>query len=237
MLNDSPAPSAHRRNLLVRVGVVVLAMLLATVAAAALVPAAVHALAFFLAMLVILAICALPFALIFGIVYLVTHSGRPAAPAFVAPHPLGPAGPAAFGQAPHPGHAPRRPMVTPGGLPPRLQGIVARIHDKVGALRSPGQWPLLSPEDQLQVERVTDEYLPAVLGSYRSIPRGTQDWPVREGGPSVLEVIEHQLNLLDQSLDAVAERVFQAGAAHLLAQQQFLQERLGQHAPEELTIR
>ncbi|MGH7912049.1 MAG: hypothetical protein ACREOV_10025, partial [Candidatus Dormibacteraceae bacterium] len=99
------------------------------------------------------------------------------------------------------------------------------------------QWGLLSPEDQMHVDRIIGEYLPAIVKTYHGVPRGTQDWPVKEGGPTVLDLVEHQLTLLERGLDAIADRVFKAGAAQLLAQQQFLQERLGDQSPSELTIR
>jgi hypothetical protein len=230
-----------------RVALIVFLLLLATVVAAAIVPAALHALAIVMALLVGLAICALPFATVIGIVLLVTGRHRRTTPAMYAypyppgpglqgPRPHHPAAPAA--RSPYGPGAPAPPRIDPAAeLPARLQALVVRIRDKAAALRNPGQWHLVPPEDQVQLDRIMGEYLPAILNTYRGIPRGAQDWPVREGGPSVVDVVEHQLQLLEQGLDAIADRVFKAGAEQLLAQQQFLQDRLGDGPPGELTIR
>lgn len=88
----------------------------------------------------------------------------------------------------------------------------------------------------MQLDRIVGEYLPAILNTYRGIPRGTEDWPIQDGGPSAVDAVEHQLRLLEQGLDAIADRVFKAGAAQLLAQQQFLQERLLEQGAGELQI-
>lgn len=231
----------HRSHVstLARVTLIVFLLLVATVLAAALVPAALHALAIVLGLLLVFAICALPFATVVGIVLLVTGHHRRVAPAMhAAPYPDGPR-PAA--PAPRPPYAPlaaARPRADPAAaLPPRLRALVARIHDKAAALRDPRQSHLVPPEDQVQLDRIVGEYLPAILHTYWGIPRGAQDWPVSDGGPSVVDVVEQQLHLLEQGLDAIADRVFKIGAAQLLAQQQFLQDRLGEAPPGELTIR
>ncbi|MGH7910655.1 MAG: hypothetical protein ACREOV_02925, partial [Candidatus Dormibacteraceae bacterium] len=212
----------------IRIALIVVALLAATVAAATLVPTALQALGFMFALLVGFAICALPFAMVLGIVWMITRAARPARPAMYT-YPPGPGLQGQRSSAPYP-RAPRPPGPPHGRLdptselPPRLQAIAARIHDKAAALRSPSQWGLLSPEDQMHVDRITGEYLPAIVKTFRSIPRGTQDWPVREDGPSAVDLVEHQLTLLERGLDAIADRVFKAGAAQLLAQQQAQQQ-------------
>lgn len=231
---------------LARVAVIVFLALVATVIAAALVPAALHVLAIVIGLLIVFAICALPFATVVGIVLLVTNRHRHVAPAMHAyPYAGGPGlhgmrGPHAgvpAGRPPYGPIAPGRPRTDPAAdLPPRLQALVARIRDKAAALRDPRQENLVPPEDQIQIERIIGEYLPAILHTYWGIPRGAHDWPVSDGGPSVVDVVEQQLHLLEQGLDAIADRVFKAGAAQLLAQQQFLQDRLGEGSPGELTI-
>lgn len=238
----------HRSNVstLARVTLIVFLLLVATVLAAALVPAALHALAIVIGLLVVFAICALPFATVVGIVLLVTGRHRHVAPAVhAAPYPGGPGlqdvrDPRQAAPAPRPPYAPLaagRPRTDPtAALPPRLRALVARIHDKAAALRDPRQSHLVPPEDQVQLDRIVGEYLPAILHTYWGIPRGAQDWPVSDGGPSVVDVVEQQLHLLEQGLDAIADRVFKIGAAQLLAQQQFLQDRLGEGPPGELTI-
>ena len=235
------------------VALIVIALLVAMAAIAAIAPVILDALGVLLVLTVGLAICALPFATVLGIVLLVTRSHRRPAPAMYgyppAPglHPQRQTRPYAPGPEPGATTGPlyaapvppqrRRPADPLADLPPQLRALVARIHDKAAALRDPRQWHLVPPEDQVHLDRILGEYLPAILNTYRGIPRGAQDWPVRDGGPSVLEVVEHQLRLIEQSLDAIAERVFKMGAAQLLAQQQFLEERLGEDPPGELTIR
>lgn len=223
---------------LARVALIVLLLLAATAVLSVLVPAALHTVAIVLALLVGLAICALPFATVLGIVLLITRRQRAAAPAMYGYPPPRPMPPPARWPQGVPGPAPSRPRPDPAtDLPPRLQALVVRIRDKAAALRDSRQWHLLLPEDQPQLDRIVGEYLPAILHTYRGIPRGAQDWPVSDGGPSVVDVVEHQLRLLEEGLDAIADRVFKAGAAQLLAQQQFLQDRLGPEQPGELTIR
>ena len=227
-----------------RVALIVFFALVATVVAAALVPAALHALAIMVGLVIVFAICALPFATVIGIVLLVTGRHRRTAPAmypnaYPAPGLHDPRGPRPVAQAtpPYGRFAPGRPRYDPAAdLPPRLQALVARIRDKAAALRDPRQWHLVSPEDQIQLDRILGEYLPAILQTYFGIPRGAHDWPISDGGPSVVEAVEQQLILLEQGLDAIADRVFKAGAAQLLAQQQFLQDRLGEGPPGELSI-
>lgn len=225
-----------------RVALIVFLALLATVVAAAIVPAALHVLAVVIALLIGFAICALPFATVLGIVLLCTRGRRQVGPAMYAhPYPPGPGlhdvrGPRPA-RPPYGAMAPGRPHTDPAAdLPPRLQALLARIRDKAAALRDPRQWHLVHPEDQIQLDRIVGEYLPAILHTYRGIPRGAHEWPVTEGGPSAVDLVEQQLQLLEQGLDAIADRVFKAGAAQLLAQQQFLKERLGEGAPGELTI-
>ncbi|MBO0701392.1 MAG: hypothetical protein J2P38_00560 [Candidatus Dormibacteraeota bacterium] len=237
---QTPSTSRWYLNTLARVVLIVGILLAATAVIAFLVPAALHLVAIVMALLVGFAICALPFATVLGIVLLITRRQRVATPAM-------------YGYPPAPGlHAGQRPRPYPQGprpippgirrgdpfadLPPRLQALAARIRDKATALRDPGQWHLVPPEDQVQLDRIIGEYLPSILHSYRGIPRGTHDWPINDGGPSVVDVVEHQLHLLEQGLDAIADRVFKVGASQLLAQQQFLEDRLGDRPPGELTI-
>lgn len=247
-------PHRHWALTLGWIALIVVALLIVTAAIAAIAPIVLDALGVLLALAFGLAICALPFATVVGIVLLITRSHRRPAPAMYG-YPPAPGVQAGRGPGPYPpGPQPVAPAVGPlhaapapaqprrqtnprADLPPRLHAILARIHDKAAALRDPRQWHLVPPEDQVHVDRVLGEYLPAILNTYRGIPRGAEDWPVRDGGPSVVEVVEHQLRLLEQSLDAVAERVFKTGAAQLLAQQQFLEDRLGEGPPGELTIR
>lgn len=209
---------------------------------AALGPPALVAIGALVALLVGFAICALPFAAVLGLVLLITRHHRASAPAMYAypPYPLDPQPAAVPGRRPgraaaSPVRSRRRPDPA-ADLPPAVQGLVVKIHDKIAALRDPRQWQLVSPEDQIHIERIGGEYLPAILETFRSIPRGTEEWAVDPEGRRAVDLVEHQLRLLEQGLDAIAERVFKAGAAQLMAQQQFLEDRLGEGSPSELWI-
>jgi hypothetical protein len=254
------APHRHWFVTLGWVALLLIALLVVTAGVAAIAPLVLEGLGVLLGLMFGFAVLALPFATVVGIVLLITRSNRRTAPAMYgyppspglqggpgpgsgpyppAPQPPSPAAGPLHG-APAPVPAPARSRRQPNSdadLQPRLQALLARIHDKAAALRDPRQWHLVPPEDQVHLDRVLGEYLPAILNTYRGIPRGAEDWPVRDGGPSVIDVVEHQLRLLEQSLDAIAERVFKTGAAQLLAQQQFLEDRLGEGPQGELTIR
>ena len=126
--------------------------------------------------------------------------------------------------------------LTTSDLPPEIGGMVARICDKTAALRSPDQSGLLTVEDREHVERTLDEYLVHVLATYRALPKGSEQWQVEPEGETAIQLVLRQLHLLEESLDRIAQRVFQAGAAQLTAQQRFLEERLGERSPHDLGL-
>jgi hypothetical protein len=111
-------------------------------------------------------------------------------------------------------------------LPPELAAAVSRIRDKARALQSPEQSPLLQAEDRQRIESLINEFLPQALATYQSLPRGSHEWEVEAGGSTPRQVLERHLTLLEESLDAIARRVFEAGAAELVAQGKFLEETL-----------
>jgi hypothetical protein len=121
-------------------------------------------------------------------------------------------------------------------LPPEIAARVERIQDRAAALRSPGQSVFLSAEDQQHIDRTLNEYLPNCLATYQALPAGSADRAAGPEGETAGELVERQLGLLEESLDAIGQRVFQAGAAQLVAQQRFLEERLRPHQEADLHL-
>jgi len=184
-------------------------------------------------MLAFVGICSLPF-VGFGLaVYGLVNAFRPNTPlADWAPARLVTRGHRAAQAAvnPAPGAA------AGADLPPGIAAMVERVRDRAAALRSPGQSELLSPEDQQHIDRTLNEYLPNCLATYRSLPAGSADWAAGPEGETAGQLVERQLGLLEESLDRIGQRVFQAGAAQLIAQQRFLEERLRPAAESDLHL-
>ena len=181
--------------------------------------------------LVVVGCLALPFLLVGLAVYGLSRlmaSGRPAGH---VPRPLTPPpGPPA-----PPGVAPTVEPRAPD-LPPDLAAQVSRIQEKAAALQSPEQQPYLHVEDRRRVEETVEEYLPRILATHRAFPPGSEGWTVESGGSTVRDLLARQLTFLEENLDEIARRVFQAGADHLLAQQRFLEERFQRELPGELQL-
>lgn len=182
-----------------------------------------------------LAFVALPFVLlgfaVYGVAQLLKGRDRkPDAGAGAPPAPATFAAPA----APTPGPGP---SVAPSTLlPPELAAAVARIRDKARALEAPEQSPLLSADDRQRIESLVGEFLPQALSTYQSLPKGSQDWEVDAEGTTPRQVLEKHLKLIEDGLDKIARRVFEAGAAELMAQGRFLEETLRVHKGEELSL-
>lgn len=175
---------------------------------------------------------ALPFLLVGLAVYGLSRlmaNGRPAGHVHRPPMPP-PPGPA----APRGVWGPAEPR--PPDLPPDLAAQVARIQEKAAALRSSEQQPYLHVEDRRRVEETVEEYLPRILATHRAFPRGSEGWTVESEGTTVRDLIARQLTVLEENLDDIARRVFQAGADHLVAQQRFLEERFQRQLPGELQL-
>jgi hypothetical protein len=118
-------------------------------------------------------------------------------------------------------------LSTPPGadLPPEVGAQVARIHDKVAALRAQEKAAFLGGEDRQHLDQIQGEYLPNALATYRALPTGSNDWQVEPQGETAEQLLAKQLRLLEESLDTIAKRVFEAGAAQLMAQHEFLEQR------------
>jgi hypothetical protein len=130
----------------------------------------------------------------------------------------------------------RSELEPPAGLPAEIAAEEARLRDKAAALRSPGQSVFLTAEDQQHIDKTLNEYLPNCLATYQGLPSGSADWPAGPKGETASQLVERQLRLLEESLDRIGQRVFQAGAAQLVAQQRFLEERFRPRAPADLEL-
>jgi hypothetical protein len=170
--------------------------------------------------LVVLGLFSLPFVAaglaVYGLAKLLRPNSRPPVPATSRPADLPPA-PAAE-------------------LPPGIAAKVARVHERAAALRSPAQSVFLSPEDQQHIDRTLNEYLPNCLATYQALPRGSADWAAEPGGETASQLVERQLLLLEENLDRIGQRIFHAGAAQLVAQHRFLEERLRPQPPGDLEL-
>ncbi|MBO0682909.1 MAG: hypothetical protein J2P45_07120 [Candidatus Dormibacteraeota bacterium] len=130
-----------------------------------------------------------------------------------------------------PGLAPPRaaqplPSDSTAGLPPQVAEMVARIQAKAAALRGTNQSTFLGPDDQHHIDSLLNQYLPGCLATYRALPQGSTSQPADAEGKSADQLVMEQLALLEQGLDQISRRVLRAGAAQLIAQQRFLEERL-----------
>jgi hypothetical protein len=187
-------------------------------------------LAIFVVLLVlafVLAVLAAPFLVVvlavYGLVKVLRRGPAPAGAAAAAPAPVGPlvaqALPAQPADAPAAAQAPAE-------LPPEIAAQAARVRDRAIALRSADGARYLGAEDQDLIERTLSQYLPGCLATYQALPRSATSQPMEAGGKTADQLVADQLRLLEESLDRVARRIFEAGAAQLVAQQRFLEERL-----------
>lgn len=129
-----------------------------------------------------------------------------------------------------PGPAPPRAVPPPPDstvdLPPQVAEMVGRIRGKAAALRGQHQSTFLGPDDLHHIDSLLNEYLPGCLATYRALPQGSTAQPADPEGKSADQLVLEQLALLEQGLDQISRRVLRAGAAQLIAQQRFLEERL-----------
>ena len=213
------------------VAVLVSLGILATLAVVANLPQLLIALLVVGGVLVVVGFLALPFLLVGLAVYGLSRLMAGGRPAGHVRRPLTPPpGPAA-----PPGVAPAVEARDPD-LPPDLAAQVSRIQEKATALQSPEQQPYLHVEDRRRVEETVEEYLPRILATHRAFPRGSEGWTIESEGTTVRDLLGRQLTFLEENLDEIARRVFQAGADHLLAQQRFLEERFQRERPGELQL-
>jgi hypothetical protein len=162
-----------------------------------------------------------PILLVFGIYKLVRHQRR------VAPWAAG--ADASWAPAPPP---PRDPYA---GLPEELRVLADRIHGKATSLLGSGRFPTGSRNLHL-VRRTLDEYLPATLQSYLSVPPGSDERVAAPDGRTTIQVAHDQLTLLETKLDEVADDLWQADVQRLLANERFLEDHFGRREPDELKI-
>jgi hypothetical protein len=175
----------------------------------------------------VLGVLALPFVVAVLAVYGLVKALRPgpaaAGAAAAGAAPVGP--PTAQALPSQPAAAPPGAQA-PAELPPEIAARAARVRDRAIALRSADGARYLGAEDQELIERTLSQYLPGCLATYQALPRSATSQPMEAGGKTADQLVADQLRLLEESLDRVAQRVFEAGAAQLVAQQRFLEERL-----------
>jgi hypothetical protein len=175
----------------------------------------------------ILAILAAPFLVVvlavYGLVKVLRREPAVAAAVRAGPAPVGPLAAQALPSEPAP--APGAPQAA-AELPPEIAAQAARVRDRAIALRSADGARYLGAEDQDLIERTLSQYLPGCLATYQALPRSATSQPMEAEGKTGDQLVAEQLRLLEESLDRVTQRVFEAGAAQLVAQQRFLEERL-----------
>jgi hypothetical protein len=121
-------------------------------------------------------------------------------------------------------------------LPADVRGQADRIHGKATSLlQQAGRFPAGSRNFHL-VRRTLDEYLPATLHSYLSLPPGSDDRVAAPDGRTTIQVVRDQLALLETKLDEVANDLWQSDVQRLLANERFLEEHFGRREPAELRI-
>jgi hypothetical protein len=172
-----------------------------------------------------------PFLLGFGIYKLVSRQPRAMPPLSTAP---------AATWAPPTAPPPPQPVAAPpdpfARLPVDIRAAADRIHGKATSiLQQTSRFPAGSRSYHL-VRRTLDEYLPATLHSYLSLPEGSDDRVAAPDGRTTIEVTRDQLSVLETRLDEVANDLWQADVQRLLANERFLQEHFGRRESDELKI-
>lgn len=160
-------------------------------------------------------------------------------PRVVYPYPLvpAPAGSApGWAPATAPPPAAQPPPDPLARLPEELRARVDRIRAKAWSLlQRPNRFPTGSRNLHL-VQRTLDQYLPATLHSYLSLPPGSDDRVAAADGRTAIQVVRDQLDLLETRLDDVAGDLWQADVQRLLANERFLEEHFGRREPDDLKI-
>jgi hypothetical protein len=166
-----------------------------------------------------------PFLVGFGVYKLVSRQPRVAAPVGAVP-----AGGWTPASAPPPAPDPF------ARLPADVRGQADRIHAKATSLlQQAGRFPAGSRNFHL-VRRTLDEYLPATLHSYLSLPPGSDERVAATDGRTTIQVVRDQLTLLESKLDEVANDLWQSDVQRLLANERFLEEHFGRREADELRI-
>jgi hypothetical protein len=175
-----------------------------------------------------------PFVLGFAIYRVVSRQPR-----VVYPYPLVPA-PAGFAPGWAPATAPPPAAAPPpdplARLPEDLRARVDRIRAKAWSLlQQRTRFPAGSRNLHV-VQRTLDQYLPATLDSYLSLPPGSDDRVAAPDGRTAIQVVRDQLDVLEAKLDEVAGDLWQADVQRLLANERFLEAHFGRREPDELKI-
>lgn len=172
-----------------------------------------------------------PFLLGFGIYKLVSRQPRAMPPLGAAP-----AATWAPPAAPPPPQAAAPPPDPFTRLPVDVRAAADRIYGKANSiLQQSVRFPPGSRSFHL-VRRTLDEYLPATLHSYLSLPPGSDDRIAAPDGRTTVQVVRDQLSVLETSLDEVANDLWQADVQRLLANERFLEEHFGRRESDELKI-
>lgn len=139
----------------------------------------------------------------------------------VAPAPVVAAPAAAPTPAAAPAPAPR------AELPVPIQTQAQRIEGRARELLGRTGHGAIGQEDRALVQRALDDYLPQALKAFRALPPGSGQWAVTADGKTGAQMLQEQLDLIEQSLQQVEVRIWRSGAERMLAQQRFLEQRIG----------
>jgi hypothetical protein len=111
----------------------------------------------------------------------------------------------------------------PGPVAFRVARVIKVVRDTVPRLETLGA----GSEQAHVVISTATSYLPEALGGYLRLPREWADRRPIEGGKTALMLLIDQLDLLAATMDDIADAVYRADAAALVAHGAFLQEKFG----------
>lgn len=116
--------------------------------------------------------------------------------------------------------------MTHGRLPVDVQSTVARIRQRMLALvPRAGEFPVGSV-DLFILQRIAVDYLPTALAAYLALPPGSATRPMH-GNLTPLDLLRHQLWLVEVRIAEIAETVQRRDLDTLVAHGRFLEEQLG----------
>jgi hypothetical protein len=113
-------------------------------------------------------------------------------------------------------------------LPPSVRLKVQQIRRKADGLMQYAKDFPIGSEELYVVQATTTDYLPATLQAYLRIPSGTENVPVTDDGKTPWQVLWEQLTLIEGKLDEMALNLQHRNSEQLVANGQFLRERLQQ---------
>src|SRR5262245_48057147 len=94
-------------------------------------------------------------------------------------------------------------------LPEATRATVKRIQSLVAALLDRASEFLPGSKDRYLVEQTRDRYLPEALGGYQALPAELKGGPITPDGRSGLQVLQHELELMEKRLVVIAEELDQ----------------------------